>query len=196
MTVVNERLNDRASRFMAWALRHEPEAAGISVDAHGWVSVSELLHCMQQRMAITSVELTAIVAADEKGRYAISPDGRFIRATYAHSIAITLDMPPAKPPAILFHGTARDSLVSIKHDGLLPRNRRFVHLTDDLLGAFTVGRRHGRAVVIPVDAAAMHTVGFVFYNTSAIWMTSAVPAQYLHYDGLMFDDTAMSPSSV
>jgi putative RNA 2'-phosphotransferase len=173
---------------MAWALRHAPAEAGIILDAHGWTSVSDLLHSLYQRhLAINAVELAEIVASDDKGRFSLSDDHARIRANYAHSTTVDLGLPARKPPSPLFHGTARRYLDAIKRDGILRQQRQFVHLVADLLMAFAIGRRHGDPVAITVASQAMYEDGLRFYHgAGAIWMTEVVPARYLCYDRLYY----------
>lgn len=45
------------------------------------------------------------------------------------------------PPDILYHGTARRFLSSIKINGLLPQGRQYVHLSQDISTAQSVGLR-------------------------------------------------------
>ena len=46
--------------------------------------------------------------------------------------------------------------------------------------AVRVGQRHGKPVVLRVDAAAMHQAGQAFYlSDNQVWLTEAVPPQYL-----------------
>jgi putative RNA 2'-phosphotransferase len=55
-----------------------------------------------------------------------------------------------------------------------------VHLSLDRQAALKVGRRHGKPVVLTVDAAAMHAAGFEFYlSDNGVWLTDHVPAEYL-----------------
>ena len=43
-----------------------------------------------------------------------------------------------------------------------------------------VGQRHGKPVVLRVDAAARHKAGLAFYlSDNQVWLTVAVPPQYL-----------------
>ena len=57
---------NRASRYLSYLLRHHPEAAGITLDAHGWADVDQLLAGMKKHR-ITRAQLEEIVAALEKG---------------------------------------------------------------------------------------------------------------------------------
>ena len=186
----------RASRYISWALRHAPADAAITLDIHGWTPVLDLLLSLKDHgHVISKSSLREIVADDAKGRYSFSDDGKLIRANYGHSVNVVLDAPATVPPAVLFHGTARRNLGLIQRDGLLPRTRRFVHLTDDLPAAFSIGRRHGPAVVLVIDAPVMHADGRLFYAMGRhIWLTETVPSSYLKFDALIFDDEELSLS--
>lgn len=56
----------RASRFLSLILRHKPEAAGITLDEHGWADVSELLQGISSRYPLTMAQLEEIVRTDDK----------------------------------------------------------------------------------------------------------------------------------
>lgn len=81
---------------------------------------------------------------------------------------------------MLFHGTATRSLEAILRDGLRPMARQDVHLSADSDTATRVGSRHGRPVVLLVDAAAMAAAGHEFrVSANGVWLTDAVPPEYL-----------------
>lgn len=169
----------RASRYMAWLLRHTRNE--LIVDADGWASLSDLIDNMQNRGYRVDAEMVAqIVATDNKGRYALSPDGRYIRAKFGHSIDVIPSAPSSEPPDVLYHGTAQTSLGSIQRDGVLPQARSFVHLSDDIATALAVGSRHGEPVSLAVDAKAMFSDGMAFYPVGQhVWLTATVPLRYL-----------------
>ena len=50
---------NRASRYLSYLLRHHPEAAGITLDAHGWADVDQLLAGMKKHR-ITRAQLEEI----------------------------------------------------------------------------------------------------------------------------------------
>jgi putative RNA 2'-phosphotransferase len=57
--------------------------------------------------------------------------------------------------------------------------RHHVHLSPDVETATRVGARHGRPVVLAVDAAAMARAGRAFYvSANGVWLTDAVPAPH------------------
>jgi putative RNA 2'-phosphotransferase len=169
------------SKFMSLVLRHEPEKAGLTLEPGGWVLVADLLAgAARAGVRFAPDELLAVVAACEKQRFAIDETGTKIRANQGHSTEVDLQLVPFDPPAELFHGTARHNLPAILRDGLLKMVRHHIHLSTDKPTATKVGARHGRPVVLVVDAARMHADGHVFYcSANGVWLVDQVPAQYL-----------------
>jgi putative RNA 2'-phosphotransferase len=169
------------SKFLSLVLRHEPEKIGLSLDAAGWVSVDDLMAaCRQHGKMITFEQLKDVVANNDKQRFSFSADGNLIRANQGHSVAVELGYKPATPPVTLFHGTAVRFLNSIKEHGLLKGQRHHVHLSNDIETATKVGQRHGKPMVLYVNAEQMHHDGFIFYlSTNGVWLTEHVPVQYL-----------------
>lgn len=170
-----------ASKFTSFVLRHEPGAIGLTLDREGWANLSDLVARSDGKL--TEPVVLQIVAESEKQRFALSADGRWIRANQGHSIAVDLNLPPSEPPPILFHGTATRFVDAIHAEGLTPRSRQFVHLSKDAATANTVGARHGKPVVLRVSAGEMHSDGHVFYQSeNGIWLTPKVPVGYIDFD--------------
>ncbi len=170
------------SKFMSLVLRHQPELIGLNLDAAGWVCVDELIaKACSARHPLTAALVHEVVATSDKQRFAISEDGLRIRANQGHSIDVELNLPIQTPPAVLFHGTARQFLAPIQREGLTKRARHHVHLTTDIQIACAVGRRYGELVMLQVDAARMVADGHVFHvSANGVWLTDAVPAVYLN----------------
>lgn len=58
--------------------------------------------------------------------------------------------------------------------------RHHVHLSDNPDTALNVGKRHGKPVVLLVDAERMVAQGHLFYRTeNGVWLTSSVPPAFL-----------------
>jgi putative RNA 2'-phosphotransferase len=173
----------RTSKFLARILRHEPALLDLTMDAGGWVSVADLLRGMKRAgHRINTDELRALVADDDKNRFTLSEDGRRIRAAQGHSIAIDLGLPAIAPPAALFHGTASANLTAIWSEGIIPGRRQHVHLSTDRETAMRVGQRHGKAVVLRIDAARMHQDGHLFWQAdNGVWLTNRVLRIYLGF---------------
>ncbi|GAA3989408.1 RNA 2'-phosphotransferase [Streptomyces plumbiresistens] len=171
----------KVSKYLSKHLRHQPERIGLILDDAGWVEIDTLITAAAAHgFRFTREELGHVVAANDKQRFAI--DGTRIRASQGHSIDVELGLPPATPPAHLYHGTAARSLDAIRAEGLRPMNRHDVHLSPDRETATRVGARRGRPVVLSVDAGAMHRDGHVFHvSANGVWLTKAVPARYLRF---------------
>jgi putative RNA 2'-phosphotransferase len=99
----------------------------------------------------------------EKQRFALDEPGTRIRANQGHSTEVELQLEPLTPPDELFHGTAERNLDSILHDGIHKMARHHVHLSADTATALKVGQRHGKPLILIVDAAKMRTEGYTFF---------------------------------
>lgn len=173
----------RISKFLSYALRHQPEKSGISLDQSGWASIEQLIEASRANgIELTREELQNVVDNNDKKRFALSEDGHSIRANQGHSIKVDLGYNPAAPPEILYHGTADRFLASIKRQGLIKGSRHHVHLSMEAEVAQLVGQRHGKPVVLKVRAGEMRKDGFVFYlSANGVWLTEHAPAHYLDF---------------
>ncbi len=171
------------SRLLSLILRHEPEAFGLALDDQGWVGVEELLAaCRTRGEGISYEELKAVVAENDKKRFALSPDCRRIRASQGHSVRVDLELVPIEPPECLYHGTVNRFVNAIRREGLLPRTRQYVHLSADKATAGKVGQRRGEPVILAVEAGRMHRDGLRFYlSANGVWLADHVPARYIRY---------------
>ncbi len=171
----------KVSKFLSLVLRHDPSAAGIRLDEGGWVAVDELMAgCASAGRHFTRAELNHVVATNDKRRFAFSEDGRRIRASQGHSVAVDLGLADAEPPAVLYHGTSARNLPVVLCEGLRPMSRQDVHLSADVATATRVGARHGRPAVLEVDAAGLAASGHRFrLSANGVWLTDSVPPSAL-----------------
>ena len=171
----------RASKRLSFVLRHRPDSVGLSLSDRGWVGVGDLLDALAQSgTSLTRDDLERVVSTNDKQRFELDPAGDRIRARQGHSVEVDLALEPAAPPDVLFHGTPRRNLDSIREAGLDRRERHHVHLSPDVETAQRVGRRRGAAVVLAVDAAAMAEAGATFWRTTnGVWLTERVAPEYI-----------------
>lgn len=169
------------SKFISLVLRHKPEEIGLQLDANGWADVNELIEKLNTKGAGIDFEiLNEIVETNNKKRFAFNDDKTRIRASQGHSIEVDVELQPATPPDVLYHGTAEQNLASIMAGGLNKQQRLHVHLSAQYDTAINVGSRHGKPVVLQVNASAMSRDGIVFYlSNNNVWLVDEVPAQYL-----------------
>jgi putative RNA 2'-phosphotransferase len=171
----------RVSKYLSKHLRHQPQRLGLCLDVGGWVAVEALLAaCATDGMAISRAELEDVVARNDKRRFAFDETRTLIRANQGHSVPVDLRLAPVTPPAVLYHGTGERAVDAIQRAGLLKMRRHHVHLSPDRATARKVGARHGRPIVLAVDAAAMHQAGRVLYHTAnGVWLVECVPPEFL-----------------
>lgn len=160
---MTEKETIRTSKFLSLILRHEPEKVGLRLSEGGWVGVNELLEALNRHgQQITLAQLQHVVDTSDKKRYAFSEDGKRIRASQGHSVEVDLQYPPMTPPEILFHGTATRFVEAIRLSGLQKMDRHDVHLSAETSVTLQVGGRHGKPVLLTIQAGEMHRSGFVF----------------------------------
>jgi len=168
----------KVSKRLSYLLRHNPQALKLDMDTNGWVPVSQLISSGE----FTMDSIEKAVKENNKKRFEFSSDKKKIRARQGHSIEIDLGYKPVKPLDLLYHGTATKSLKFIWKDGLKKMNRHAVHLSKDIITAENVGKRHGKVIVLMIDAKKMHENGHEFFLTeNGVWFTDNVPFEYIRY---------------
>ena len=173
------------SKFLSLVLRHKPETIGLPLDQGGWAQVDELLSAAKRAgIPLDQEVLQQVVEQNDKQRFAFSADHLRIRASQGHSIFVALELEPLIPPEFLFHGTATRFLPSIRAQGLIPKGRQQVHLSPDEGAAVKVGQRHGKPIVLTIQAGRMDADAFRFYRSAnGVWLTDKVPVAYIIFPG-------------
>jgi putative RNA 2'-phosphotransferase len=174
----------KLSRTVSHALRHEPSLYGLELDSCGWVHMIDLVVSLRRRRAewrkLGENEIIEMISKSDKHRFEVY-EGK-IRALYGHSIPGRVLKVPAQPPAILFHGTSSRFIKQIKHEGLKPRRRQYVHLSVDQDTALLVAKRKdGMSIVISVQAGKAYHDGISFYQGNrTTWLADHVSPDYLN----------------
>ena len=170
----------RTSKYLSLILRHNPAAAGIALDEHGWADVEALIEGIRKSHPFDREMLEEIVRTDEKGRYSFNEDRTLIRANQGHSIQVDVELEEVQPPEVLYHGTGAKFEHSIDAQGLLPKTRLYVHLSGDPDTARKAGSRHGSPIIYKVASGKMAEDGIKFYRSvNGVWLVKAVPVKYL-----------------
>lgn len=167
---------DKVSKRLSYLLRHSREPLYIDLQG-GWAAVSDIL----KELKLSRSDLDEIVAEDTKGRYAYDPTGNKIRACQGHSIpGVVIDMDCPDPPEYLYHGTAEHFVDAIMREGLKPMRRQWVHISPDYETAATVGKRHGKPVVLKFRAKDFVRDGHKLYRSSnGVWQAQIISPEYL-----------------
>lgn len=169
------------SKRLSYVLRHRPDSVKLELEEGGWVQVDILLAALATSgNAVSQPVLARVVAENDKQRFEFSEDGLRIRARQGHSAEVELGYQPATPPDVLYHGTATRYLDSILQQGLVKGRRHHVHMSTDKVTMIAVATRHGKPVLVSIDAKRMYAGGHEFFETgNHVWLTDHVPPEYL-----------------
>lgn len=172
----------KLSKEVSYALRHAPWEYELELDKEGWVDIRQLLSSLHECRGwqdLSEQDLYVMIEKSEKKRHEIL-NGR-IRALYGHSIPQIILKEPKTPPGILYHGTARRFIQTIKEKGLLPQSRQYVHLSVDTKTALQVGkRRDDEPILLRVQAVKAWTEGVKFYlGNDKVWLADTIPSKYI-----------------
>ncbi|MFX4954922.1 RNA 2'-phosphotransferase [Acinetobacter baumannii] len=179
-------MNEKAiSQYLSFILRHKPEEIGLTLDLEGWANIEELISKSQpvKNVALDEEIIKNIVSNSDKKRFQISDDGKLIRAVQGHSTtSVDITLNKLKPPTYLYHGTAQRFIDSIKEQGLISKDRQYVHLTENRDTALTVGARYGKPEILVIYALKMHDSGFEFFQAeNGVWLSKHVPIEFIAF---------------
>jgi putative RNA 2'-phosphotransferase len=170
-------------RIMAGVLRHFPEKLGVMVDGHGWIDISEFVEAIGVSRSgfhwIRNHHVEAIALSDPKGRYQI--DGGMVRATYGHTIDVSLDdLPPAEIDEF-FYPVTEEEMDVILESGLNPIDRKNVHLSGNIRKAIEAGRvRTEEPLILRIDGKKAIKDGVkIFRAGHDVYITDRIEAKYL-----------------
>lgn len=181
--VLSPRNLDQFGRIMAGVLRHFPDRFELDMDQQGWVDAEEFITSVkfkrQNLGSLTMTHLRAVVETDPKGRYQL--EGGRLRATYAHSIELDLDLPTDGVPEHLYFACTQEDSEEYLEQGLYPLDRQMVHLSGTRLNALEAGRHIiGKPVVLLVDVRAAEEAGKPIMKAgTTVYVTSEVLASCL-----------------
>jgi putative RNA 2'-phosphotransferase len=120
----------RISKLMSLILRHKPEQFEVLLDPEGYAPVHDLLRALRESIPdVSTDDVRRVVETIEPDKTRFSISGPDIRANYGHSLSERIAQPRVVPPEVLLHGTSEKAVDIIRHDGIRPMRRQYVHLT-------------------------------------------------------------------
>lgn len=181
--LMNDRELDHLGRILTGILRHFPDRYGLTMEPNGWVSLPQIVRAISQKHPVYHwlrvQHLVAIAETDAKGRYEVRDER--IRATYGHTLEVTLDLPTENIPERLYYPVTTEEAAIVLEVGLKPSDRKMVHLSrtaDDARAAGSV--RTPTPVILEVDTARARGAGIVIMQAGkTVFLTEAVPAEFL-----------------
>lgn len=173
---------ENLGKFISLILRHKPETIGLELDKNGYLPVSSLIENVNtySSFELDREKLDDLVLNNSKKRYEYNEDETKIRARQGHSLSVDVDLMEKEPPSFLYHGTAERFLPDILKQGIVKKSRQFVHLSETKEVAKTVGSRHGKALVLTIEAQKLFQAGQKFYlSRNDVWLTNDIRPDYI-----------------
>lgn len=179
MSLSKER-HTKISKSLSYWLRHKPEDIGIVLDNDGWTDVSVLIEKAKVKVYFDFNELKEVVKNCDKQRFSLSEDFTRIKANQGHTTDVDIKFKKTVPPVVLYHGTVKEFLDSIKKKGLIPGKRHHVHLSKDKETAEKVGSRRGKPIILEVDCKKMLEDGCEFFiSDNGVYLVDIVEPKYI-----------------
>ncbi len=181
--LMNDRELDHLGRILTGILRHFPDRYGLEIDPRGWVSLPQIVRAVSQKHPayhwLRTQHLVAIAETDSKGRYEVRDDR--VRATYAHTVDVDLDLPTENIHDQLYYPVTEAEVAIVLEVGLKPSDRKKVHLSKTASDAHSAGSvRAPGPVLRAVDALRARTDGIVIMRAGkTVFLVDQVPADYL-----------------
>jgi len=181
--VMSPRHLDQFGRVMAGVLRHFPDRFDLEMDEQGWLEASEFIDAVKSQRRhfhyLETKHLQAVVETDPKGRYELK-NGR-LRATYAHTLDLELDLPTDKNPEHLYFACSKEDSTEYLEHGLYPGDRNMVHLSSTRLNALEAGRHIiGKPIVLLVDVRAAEGADCAIMKAgTTVYLVKELPGDFL-----------------
>ena len=168
---------------ITYALCHAPWEYELEMDDKGFVDIEQLLSAINEENKYSKIidkfDIIKVMEVSNKKRLEII--GERIRAMYGHSFPMQIKYEEETPPVMLYHGTAKRFLDSIKKEGLKPMSRQYVHLSEDTETAKMVGkRRDSDPVILYIDTVEAIKAGVKFYKANdKVWLCKELLPQFI-----------------
>jgi len=172
---------ERMGRTMAAILRHgkyEPD-----MDDQGFVDMRDIVAIVRERNPrmkwLRPHHLEAMVETDPKGRYQIS--GSEVRATYGHTIELSLRLPVDNIPETLYYPVSEEECEAILEEGLFPTDRALVHLSRSFKDATKAGSmRLDEPIILAIDTVGGIDAGIEIGRAAkTVFLCDQVPSEFI-----------------
>lgn len=175
-------LYTRISKFLSYVLRHHPQKFDVELDAKGFASLEMIINIVDKRFPEQRIDenmILKMIAISKKRRFEVVGDK--IRAFYGHSLKDKIKMQKVKIiPERLYHGTSAGAYQEIKREGLHRKSRQYVHLSESIETAHSVGKRRTKSpVILVIDSKRAFKDGIPFYKSGDTYLADSVPSRYI-----------------
>ncbi len=183
--ILYEDETEALGRLITGILRHNPEKYHLDMDPKGYVRIDMMAHEIRHYHSkkfhfVGPSHIMAIILTDQKGRYQLSPDKKYVRATYGHSIEVDLsDLPTDFIPERLYYPTNIEEYEIFRENGILPADRRWVHLSGTPEKAYIAGLYHyDNPKLLEIDTLKVIESGENIYRAGeGVYIAKYIPPQ-------------------
>jgi putative RNA 2'-phosphotransferase len=172
-------------RIMAGILRHFPERFHLEMDEEGFVDIYRMVSAIKRKRGdrmrwLRPTHIIGLVETDKKGRYQV--ENNHVRATYGHSIELSMSLPTDNIPERLYYPSTEDDLEKHMSDGLVPEGRSMVHLSKTYRDAYEAGSHRGGAepIIVRIDADMAQDNGIIIQRAGkTVYTVEEIPADFI-----------------
>jgi putative RNA 2'-phosphotransferase len=173
---------EKLGRAMAGILRHGKYE--LDMDEQGFVDMRDIVAVMKAKNPrmkwLRTHHIEAMAETDPKGRYQIS--GSDVRATYGHTIELSLRHPVDDIPEKLYYPAPVDKYEEILSEGLFPTDRALVHLSRTYKDAVKAGSvREEEPIILAIDTVGCIDAGIEIGRAAkTVFLCDQVPSDFLY----------------
>ena len=173
---------EKVGRTMAGILRHGKY--DLDMDDQGFVDMRDIVTVIKTKYPrmkwLRTHHIEAMVETDPKGRYQIS--GSDVRATYGHTIELSLRHPVDDIPEILYYPANEEECEKILNEGLFPTDRAMVHLSRSYKDAVKAGSvREEEPIILSIDTVGCIDAGIEIGRAAkTVFLCDQVPSEFIY----------------
>ena len=172
-------------RIMAGILRHFPDRFHLDMDEEGFIDIYKLVSAIKRKRGdrmrwLRPTHIIGLVETDPKGRYQV--DNNHVRATYGHSIDLSMSLPTDDIPERLYYPTIPEEQEGVLSNGLTPEDRKMVHLSKTWDDAYEAGthREGPDPVILKIDAETALNNGIIIQRAGkTVFTVEEIPADFI-----------------
>jgi len=172
---------EKIGRSMAGILRHGKYE--LDMDEQGFVDMRDIVSVIKTKYPrmkwLRTHHIEAMAETDPKGRYQIS--GSDVRATYGHTLELSLRHPVDDIPELLYYPVKEDECDDVLNEGLFPTDRAMVHLSRTYKDAVRAGSvREEEHVILAIDTVGCIDAGIEIGRAAkTVFLCDQVPSEFL-----------------
>ena len=172
-------------RIMAGILRHFPDRFNLEMDEEGFVDIYRMVSAIKRKRGdrmrwLRPTHIIGLVETDPKGRYQV--ENNHVRATYGHSIELSMSLPTDNIPERLYYPAEPDKLEDYLKSGLQPVDRTMVHLSKTWNDAYEAGihREGPDPIIIRIDAEEAQNNGIIIQRAGkTVYTVEEIPPDFI-----------------